>query len=302
MKIKFFALCGAAVLILPLLWGCSRPRTPQLANTICLPLAGIEQMTIAYDEEAVTFFPAEGGELVVKEFMTDSHKRYCAQVEVRGGSLRISEGGKPLGGGFSRYIEVYLPPSYEQNLAVTTTSGPIDLSGMDLQLASLRIASTSGAVQVRRAAAEEVDFASTSGTFELGSIQAPAIRLETTSGSITCHQLTGQVTYATTSGSLAVGSAVGAGSYKASQSGQLAVAYTSVTGDLTFYNKNGAIDLTLPGGLAFAFEAETKNGSVSTAFPQDLTCRGRRVSGTVGGTPSVSIRAETKNGAIRVTN
>lgn len=72
------------------------------------------------------------------------------------------------------------------------------------------------------------------------------------------------------------------------------VEYTSTSG-------NADIDLTLPEDLSFEFEAETKNGSVSTTFQECITVDGRITRGAVGADPVVSVRLETNNGNIEVT-
>ena len=118
---------------------------------------------------------------------------------------------------------------------------------------------------------------------------------------MTCAELNGAVTYTSTSGDIDVKSAVGSGSYRANNSGNLKVAYTEVTGDLSFFNKNDDIELILPQDLEFEFEATTKNGSVSTSFQESISIDGRTTRGTVGSTPTVTVKTETNNGNIAVT-
>lgn len=303
MKIKKQWLCGlAAVTFLMVPTGCSHSESPQMANELHFSLDGISDVTISYDEEPITFYKADNGGLVIKEYMTKNKSSYYADVKQRSGSIHISEGGKPFfKDGFSRYIEVYLPASYTDALTITTTNGNIDLSDVDLQLSMLRIDSTAGTVNLNNAAASDIHLSSTSGTLKLGCLKADNIRLDTTSGNVTCGELNGSVTYTSTSGNADISSAIGSGSYKANNSGKLHVVYTEVTGDLSFYNKNDSISLTLPDDLAFEFEATTKNGSVSAAFQDHLTIDGHTARGTVGSNPAVTITAETKNGDIEVT-
>jgi len=151
------------------------------------------------------------------------------------------------------------------------------------------------------AAASNIHLSSTSGTLDLGNIKADQIRLETTSGSVVCTRLNGNVTYTSTSGNADIKSAIGSGSYKASNSGSLNVTYTKVNGDLSFFNKNDSITLTLPENLEFKFQGTTKNGSISTTFQKDVTVNGRTTSGVVGDNPTVTVKVETNNGDIEVT-
>lgn len=289
------ALCVAGLL------GCGSENSPQMANELCFSADDISDLTISYDEEKVKFFECESDELIVREYMTANKNSYYAKVDRHGGSVKISEGGKPFfKSGFLRYIEVYLPGSYEGNLTVTTTDGDIDLSDMELSLSALRIDSTSGRVDLKNAEAEVIHLSSTKGTLKLGDLKADQIRLETTSGNTVCENLEGDVTYTSTSGDAEIKSAVGCGSYKANNSGKLNVTYSEVTGDLYLFNKNDDVCVTLPQNLEFEFQATTKNGSVSTNFQESVAVDGRTTKGTVGSWPKVTVEVETKNGNIEV--
>ncbi len=303
MKIKKqFVWCMVVTILLLALTGCSHSEIPQMVNELQFSLDGISDVTISYDEESVTFFESDNDELIIKEYMTKNKNSYHANVKQSSNSIHISEGGKPFfKDGFLRYVEVYLPTSYMESLTVTTTDGNIDLCNMDLQLSTLRIDSTSGIVKLNNACASNIHLSSTSGTLKLGSIIADIIKLDTTSGNITCDELIGNVTYTSTSGNADIKSAIGSGSYKANNSGNLNVVYTEVTGDLFLFNKNDSIKLTLPADLEFEFEATTKNGSISTTFPECITIDGRTTRGTIGSNPTVTIKIETNNGNIEVT-
>lgn len=281
--------------------GCSNSQSPSVANEIRFSLEGITDVTISYDEEQITFYQAEGDELIIKEYMTKNKSSYYANVKQSGDSIHISEGGKPFfKSGFSRRIEVFLPASYMNALKITTTDGDIDLSNVALQLTTLHIDSTAGTVDVKCAVASSIHLSTTSGTLNLGSLEAESIRLDTTSGNVSCDELIGNVEYTSTSGNADIRSAVGSGSYKANNSGKLNVNYVEVTGDLYFFNKNENINLTLPDSLSFEFEATTKNGSVSTTFGECIAVDGRTTRGIVGSDPTISVKTETNNGNIEV--
>lgn len=301
MKIKNPICTLLTAFLLLELTGCSHSQTPEIVNEIHFSLEESSSVIISYDEEPITFYPAGGNELVIKEYMTKDSNRYYARVTQTAGSIHISEGGKPFfKSGFSRRIEVFLPTSYTEALTVTTTDGNIDLTGIDLQLSKLRIDSTAGTVDLESASASSIHLSTTSGTLHLGSLEAENIRIDTTSGDVTCDELTGKVEYTSTSGNADIKSASGSGSYKANNSGSLLVNYAEVDGDLYFFNKNENIHLTLPENLSFEFEATTKNGSVSTTFQECITVDGRTTRGVVGNNPTISVKAETNNGNIEV--
>ncbi len=292
----------------------------QLVNEITVSLDHITELQISYDEENITFFPGNGTDLVVKEYMSANKKGYHANMKKQDGKIKISEGGKPLmKDKFQRYIEVYLPPAYQQCLIVTSTSGKLDISRLDLNLSAFSVDNTSGEVQLASLAADtallktssgsvtcnaytgrQFTAKTTSGTFNLGQIKAPDIKLESTSGSMHCGVLNGAVSYTTTSGDLNVAAAIGSGQYMANNSGALRVVYQEVTGNLSLFNKNGDIDLTIPANLSLRFAAKSKNGAIHTSFDHLLKKSEKEVAGTMGNAPSVTVELETKDGNIQV--
>lgn len=302
MKMKRKIIIGLLSMCLVFLSGCSHSNSAQAANVMRFEVSTISDITLSYDEEAITFFRSESDELIVKEYMSKNKSSYYAEIKQDDSSIQISEGRKPFfKSNFIRYIEVYLPEKYSGNLTVTTTDGDIDMSDMTLALNSLRIDSTAGTIQLSEASASVIYLSSTSGKLNLGNIKGEQIKLNTTSGTLKCAELEGDVTYTSTSGDLDVESCVGSGKYRADNSGKLKVVYTEVTGDLSLLNKNDDIQLTLPKDLEFDFEATTKNGSVATSFQENISVDGRTSRGTVGSRPTVTVAVETKNGSIQVT-
>lgn len=298
---NFFVFCFIMILLLLFFMGCSGSKKPELTNELHFSLTEISDVTISYDEESVSCYEADGDELIIKEYMTKDSGRFHANVKQKENRIHISEGGKPFFKmGFSRYIEVYLPASYTDTLTITTTDGTIDLSNIELKLSELHIETTTGTIKLNKAKAFNLSLTTTSGTMDLGNITAETITLDSTRGNISCDELAGNVTYTSTSGNADIISATGSGSYNANNSGRLNVVYTKVTGDLSLFNKNDDINLTLPADLEFEFEATTKNGSVSASFQKNFSSDGRTVHGTVGTNPSVTVKTETNNGNIEV--
>lgn len=296
---KSLFLCLAAVLLS--VTGCSRYQASRPANVMIFSLENISEVIISYDEEQVTFLPGNSGELVVKEYMTEDKNSYHARVTQKKDSIKISEGGKPLfKSNFVRRIEVFLPADYHENLTVTTTDGDINFSETELFLDNLFIDSTSGTVCLDHAQADSIRLSSSSGAFSLGNLSADSIKITTTSGNVVCKSLIGNVTCKTTRGNVEIKAASGAGSYSADNSGDLRITYNEVSGDLSFYNKNGTIFVTLPAQLEFEFEAVTKNGSIITSFQESITMDSKSARGIIGSRPTAAVRAETRNGNIEV--
>lgn len=269
-------------------------------HTLTYEIDNIHDVVLSYDEEDITFFESPDDTLIIKEYMTEADSKYYAKVDIDQGYIHVSEGGKPLFGSFSRHIEVYFPKTYTGSLTVTSTNGNVDFSEVDIEVTSLRIDCSSGKVRIRNAYADTINLSSTSGTLDIGHLEGKEVYISTTSGKVVCDEISGNVTYVSTSGDIEIESAVGAGSYKAENSGILDITYTDVAGDLYLYNKNGDVEVTLPEDLSFRFEAVTKNGSVSTPFESVLSMKDDTVMGTVGGNPSITVKTETRNGNIKV--
>lgn len=301
-KSKHTAIVVAALVCsMSLLSGCGGSNTPKLANELTFELSGVEDITLSYDAENMSFYASDSDKLVVREYMTKDKNSYHAKVMEKNDAIHISEGGRPLNrSGFERYVEVYIPASYAAALTITSTSGVVELSSVDLRVQNLKVDNTSGSVLYEKITARDVILSTTSGRIEGGSIRADSITIKTTSGDVTCGRLDGQVTYTSTNGNIKIASAVGAGVYEASNSGMLDVDYVQVNGDLTFSNKNDDINLTLPPELEFDFAAESKNGTIDTNFTNDLTLNDRGMSGTIGRSPKASIRMTTHDGDIHV--
>lgn len=298
---KFIPTFSMSFLLLFLLSGCGEQQTAKPANELTFSLDDIKNITISYDDENISFFESENNNLIIKEYMSKDKKSYHAKVSENKDSIQISEGAKPFfKDGFTRYVEVYLPNSYSENLKVTTTNGNIDMSEVELDMNEIRVDTTSGIFKLNKAAAEDIYFSSTSGELELGSIIASQIRIETTRGEVICEKADGNVTYVSTSGNAEFKSVIGSGTYKVNNSGKLSVTYDEVTGDLSFFNKNDDVELCLPATLSFEFEAITKNGSINTNFQGDISVKGELTRGTVGKNPTATVKVETKNGDIEV--
>lgn len=280
---------------------CGKGSSTKLVNEMSFSLENISDLTISYDDENISFFQNENDNLVIKEYMSKDKESYHAKVSQKKNSIQINEGGKPFfKKDFIRCVEVYLPSAYSANIKVTTTDGNIDMSGIELNMESIRIDTTCGTLKINKGAAEEIYLSSTSGTLELGEIIGDQIKIETTQGNVTCEKIGGKVTYTSTSGNAEFLSASGSGTYKANNSGTLSVIYDEVRGDLTFFNKNDNVQIRIPQDLEFEFEAITKNGKIDTNFGGDISVNGDLTSGTIGSSPTVTIKVETKNGNIEV--
>lgn len=160
--------------------GCIHNRSFQPENEMSFSLEDISEITISYDKEKITFLESEDDNLTIKEYMTENKDSYYAKIEKSKNSIKVSEGGKPLlKRGFTRYIEVYLPPTYHENMTVTTTDGNIDISEIELSLNNLRIDSIAGSILLNDVEAKNICLSSSKGIFDKGKLKADSIKIET---------------------------------------------------------------------------------------------------------------------------
>lgn len=294
-------LCVGMLLMVSWLTGCSENSSYSMVNQMTFDLDNITEITIAYDEENISFYDSDSHELRIEEYMTIDKKSYYAEVSERKDSIHIREGGKPFfSGDFERYVKVYLPSEYKASLNVSTTDGKIDFSDIFIQVNSLYAESTSGKVIINEAHTTDICLVTTSGKIDCGSVAADKIKVNSTSGNVKFQALDGEVKYTSTSGSLTVASAKGSGSYRTENSGKLEVNYDALYGDLYMFNKNSDIYLMLPKNLSFEFKGTTKNGSVDIPFDDEVSTKERITTGTIGSDPSVKVVLETRNGNIKV--
>ena len=299
MKEKLF--CIGMLSIVSLFTGCSSNSSCKMVNQMIFDLNSVTEITIAYDEENISFYEGSNNELRIEEYMTADKKSYYAEVSEKKNSIHISEGSKPFfSGDFERYVKVYLPSEYNASLNVSTTNGEINFSDIFIQLESLYAESTSGKVIINEVNTSDIRLITTNGKIDCGNVASDKITVRSTNGNVHIQALEGKVSYTSTGGSLTVESARGGGSYKAENSGKLKVCYEELSDDLYMFNKNDSINLTLPENLSFEFKATTKNGSVSVPFNDEVSKKDRTTKGTIGSDPTVKMELESRNGNIKV--
>lgn len=277
-----------AVVCTALLSGCSDRSNTSMANELTFDTTSLKEITIAYDDENITVFNGNDSNIIIKEYMNTDKKNYHAKVKEDSTSIHISEGGKPVfKKGFIRYIEIYLPMNYEEALNIGTTNGGIDCSEADINVGGFNINTTSGTIKLKNVNSKTVSLNTTSGSLYADDIISDNINIRNTSGNAVFNKLNGFVDYRGTSADLTVVDAVGSGQYIFDNSGNMQIAYSKVTGDLSLYNKNDNVNLKIPQDFEFDMQTKSKNGK--TSAPQGTS------------TAKVKIKAETVNGDINIT-
>lgn len=295
-KIKRTLACAFCFMFL--MTGCSNSQY-NIIQTKDFSLANVNSIAVDYDGDSVTLKKSETDKITVKEYMDKSKNSYFAKISLLDGVLTVTEGARPIDNDVHSRLEIYLPEHYQNSLSLHNTNGSIR-SDLALSLPRLDADTTNGTIELSNMSADQAKLTSTNGSLSLKDFTAKAYTVETTNGDTTLDHVTGTIQYTSTNGALTMTDASGSGSFKSTGEGELDMAFSELSGDLSASAKNGKISLTIPQSLQFTFLAETKNGQIQTPFSKSLTLSENTAKGTVGSHPSVQIGLETKNGEIDV--
>jgi len=204
-------------------------------------------------------------------------------------------------------------------LKMSSNSGSITARDIQAGEASIELTSKFGAISLENAAALDVNATTNSGAVELVNLQA--------SGPVTAHSSFGDIRLtraygasydlSTDSGSVDVDGARGSlkatsgfGSVEVTHGEQATIDLETKSGKVSYQGSLGegphrlnsdfgSIHLALPGESAFAFDLETRFGSIDSDFPLTIESQPdeNHWLGTVNG-GSVSLNASTRSGSI----
>jgi hypothetical protein len=289
--VLFLLMAGAA--------GLSALEELPLVNTETAGLEGISALSISYGSDDVILRESDSDNLVIKEYMGRNNSRYYADVSRQAGTLHIRRGGRPWFFGFflKARAEIYLPPSFRENLRIANFSGKLS-GNMDLLgYKTIDISVDSGVVFLNRLSAQTVSVRVSSGRLDVSgiggnsfvSVSSGRLRIgeltgtehrikvssghtlvgvlrggaaiEISSGNVVLEKFQGLMDLKISAGSARVGDFSGEG-YFALNSGKLNLDAKELTGDLRFRLSSGSVEMDISGELFFNLDAVTKSGGV----------------------------------------
>jgi hypothetical protein len=290
---------AAALLLLPAgFTGLSALEDLPLVNTQTISLAGVNDLSLSYGAAEVILKESESGDLVVREYMNRDNPRYYAAISRDAGALRIRRGKRPwLPWLLKIRAEIYLPPSFRENLRIlhasgdfrgeadllgyktidiSVSSGAVFLNRLSAETVSIRAASgglsaagiggnsyvsvSSGKLDIGELAGTEHRIKVSSGRTRIGALEGAA-GIEISSGNLELEKFRGRLALDVSSGSVRVGDFSGEGTFELS-SGNLNLDVRELAGDLRFRLSSGDVDLAVPSGLFFHLDAVTRSGMV----------------------------------------
>ncbi|MCQ4637299.1 DUF4097 domain-containing protein [Anaerovorax odorimutans] len=319
MKKRLLSILLGTAMITVVFCGCSGGEVvPSLVNTLKFDTDRFQNIELDYDADGIILLEGQENKVVIKEYMSKNKKTYYAQTTEGSGSLLVTEGKRPFFSELESYIELYIPQSYQGNLAIHSTSGTIETSPLevtgDLRLdttespihaselvaESIQLVTTNGEIKGADLTADKVSAVSTNGSVGLSNITAAHIKTETTGADVTIKNAVGNADCRTKNGSLTIDGLEGGGSFNISGDGKAKLHFTKATGDIAASTKNGSLEINLPKELSFKFSAAAKNGTITTPFNDLISVGEKNAAGVIGKNPKVLIELTSKNGNITV--
>lgn len=270
-------------------WGFSFGGRTELRNTIEIPLAQAESVSLKYRSKNIYIYPSQEEKVIVREYLhSKSPKALAAVTYGDEKEVTIKEGNANTFvvfgfWGWEERIEVYLPENRLREFSAETKSGNIKAEADGVKEDGVLTLSAG------------------SGNINLENTNGKKIILESGSGNITGEDLEGAVDAEANSGNIRLKSLKGSGSLE-SGSGNITAVFDEVTGDIALEAGSGNVKLEIPAELAFRLQADSGSGNIQTDFDQDLSFnqKGNSVSGEVGENPLWQIEAETGSGNIHI--
>jgi hypothetical protein len=159
-----------------------------------------------------------------------------------------------------------------------------------------------GSVKLTLPADAKVQFTTSNGAISTTGISGDA-NVHTSNGSLILKGVAGRVDAETSNGKVDIDAAKAVSVNASTSNGEIIFKGALTDAEQTFRTSNGRIRLALPADAKFRINATTSNGKVTTdyAVTTSGTMKENRLEGTVGDNPSITVRAETSNGAIDIT-
>lgn len=315
----------------------------ELANTQTIEMKDIDKIDIVYNQDDILIYTSESDKVVLEEYMKRWDEGAFAKIVQTDGLLQIQSGNRNHSGLFNTnysYVKLYIPESYNGELAIKSSSGSIAQYNEKLSLAELVLQTSSGSINfqnitssgditaqsnsgsinmgtisatgnfdsktssgsihVKSLESATVNCNANSGSIGLSNIVASEIVIGCSSGSIQLESVVGKMSLSSSSGSIAV-SGSGNGNFS-SKSGSIFLDLNNVNGNITAEASSGNIKLNLPKNLEFHFNANTTSGGIITSFEDKLSYnkKGNLASGIIGENPIYKIIINTSSGGISV--
>ncbi|MFD1430298.1 DUF4097 family beta strand repeat-containing protein [Lacticaseibacillus mingshuiensis] len=295
-------------------------------NTMTASLAGVSDITINYPVDDVTLVAGDTDELVVQEAFSTAKRAYYGHLVNEGGTVSVEGGDHPVSSlrvtinghrfGFWAHITVKIPTSYHGSLTITTESGDVAASQLNLA-APLTIVSEDGDIRLH-----QLQVGDLTATSEDGDISGDGL---TASGEVTLTTEDGdlQLAQSMIAGALTATSESGDVTLIGIKAGQLTVSgddgdvhiervkaaadatLTSANGDLAVFqltSETGALTLSSDDGNVHASLLKAVTTIVASADSGDVTLSQAAAPAIVASASDGDVRGDQLGGAVTLSS
>ena len=265
----------------PVFASSSVPSEEEPDNVLTLPIATVKNLQIGYHGETLHLFKSKETDLIIKEYIGGLEgSEYYGKVTANRFKTTVRYGRREEVNK-DTHVEIYLPESWAGELQVSTQYGDII---------------TEEDWKTDRFVAE-----ATQGIISLKEVQAPRIRLVTSSGEIHIEHAVGFTDIHTVSGAIHADVIDGGASLETSDS-IIDATFHSLSNIIEAETLNGSIALRLPKGYGMKIDGVSKRGDI-TSNMEELEIRTkpgniRVISGMVGKKPFQRVSVSDINGNI----
>ena len=255
-------------------------RTPD--NIITLDISSVKALQIGYHAENILLYFAEDDRFVLKEYIGNTAYEYLGKVTSNRFKTTIRYGRREEVN-HDTYVEIFLPKNWNGELQLYTQYGYITCQEV---------------LNLERFAAETSE-----GTITLKRINAPRIRLASSSNSVILEKGQGFVDIHTTSGDIEAISVEG-GARLDTTTGRITANFESLNNVVECNSLSGDMDLTFADICNINVDGITKTGEIQSEI-DNVTVRMKpgnvkNVVGTRGEKPFQNVRLTTINGNIHL--
>ncbi|NMA85962.1 MAG: DUF4097 domain-containing protein [Tissierellia bacterium] len=243
------------------------------------------------------------------------------KTNIKGKNLYISA----TKGGINSYnvyktdlkLDIYIPTDFEDNIEISTSSGDINLSNLnlyklnvvassgDVKLSnlyanSLSIKTTSGEQWGENLEIEQSKFLASSGDIQVYDLITQSLFVETSSGEQEFKKLESEKsTFLASSGDIEIYGNTGDVDITTS-SGNIELNYDVFYNNITITASSGDVDIILPKDAEFNIKASTTSGDIGSSFPVTVTGKLKNnLNGKVGNSNN-TININTTSGDISI--
>ncbi|MDR1108636.1 MAG: DUF4097 domain-containing protein [Spirochaetaceae bacterium] len=234
-----------------------------LVNTQNINLGGIDALSISYGNGEVILRESVTGDLVIREYMKTDRPRYYADISRSAGAISIRRGRRPwLNWFWNPRIEIYLPPSFRENIKISNTSGSIQAETDLLDYKTIDLSVASGLTSFNRLSAGTLSIRVSSGDLNIRSAGGNSF-ISLSSGRLRIAELSGQEhRLKVSSGDMRI-SALSGGSTLELSSGRVEI--EGLTGNADMEIKSGSLRIAALTGAAHHFRIYSGRAVIANA-------------------------------------